>query len=348
MRVQSRGVIVGFDVGGTSAKYGLVDEQGEPLTASRKPLCVPSDVKRGPDATLNQLKSAFLSLQNKYDLSKESFSAAGLAVAGPATLDGQLYFSPNFGRSWTGVKIRERLETLLGLRTSYENDANAAGIAELAHLLKRDPSLAHTPGLLVTVGTGLGTAFFAGRGELHRGFRGGGGEFGHAPMPTAKAKSSVNLVQGGITCGCGKPDCAELYISRAFLDREVVARRYEEPTNAVYQGQPATWVDAVPVEAAKGNEFALSILKSQAWNLGLFLGRMDLTLDLCWIVIGGGISGAKETVKRAYLKQVRAGFKEEANTTKTPKAKLLFARLGNNAGWIGAGLSALEMLKQSD
>lgn len=347
MRSCSRGVIVGFDVGGTGAKYGLVNEHGDPLTTGSKPLWVPSDVKQGPKATLDRLNGAFQDLQDTFNLSAESFAAAGLAVAGPATLDGKLHFSGNFGDSWRGVEIRKRLEKRLGLSTSYENDANAAGLAERDRLWKKSARLANSPGVLVTVGTGLGAAFFGQSGELLRGATGGGGEFGHVVMPFVKAKSSVNLVKDEVKCGCGRCGCAELYISRAFLDREVVARYKEDPRNAVYKGVAATWVDAVPVEAAKGNRFALSILEDQAWNLGLFLGRMDFTHDFRWIVVGGGISGATREVKQAYLEQVRAGFKEEANPTKAPKAKLLFAGLGNHAGWIGATISAREMLERA-
>lgn len=347
MRSGHKDVIVGFDVGGTGAKFGVVDKNGDPITTGRKPLWVPSDVKEGPNATLDRLNGAFLSLQDTFNLSAESFVAAGLAVAGPATLDGKLHFSGNFGDSWRGVAIRSRLERRLGLPTSYENDANAAGLAERDRLWKKSSRLANTPGLLVTVGTGLGAAFFGQSGELLRGATGGGGEFGHAVMPFAKAKSSVNFVKDDVKCGCGRCGCAELYISRAFLEREVVARKNEDPGNAVYKGEVTTWVDAVPVEAAKGNRFALSILEDQAWNLGLFLGRMDFTHDFRWIVVGGGISGATREVKQAYLEQVRAGFKEEANPTKAPKAKIIFAGLGNNAGWIGATVSAREILERA-
>ncbi len=119
--------IVGFDVGGTGVKYGLVDSNGEPLTRGRDVLQMPSRVKEGPDTTLGQLGAALSDLQMQFSLSNDGIAAAGLAVAGPATLDGVMHFSADFGDSWRGAKIRQRAETQLGIPVSYENDANAAG-----------------------------------------------------------------------------------------------------------------------------------------------------------------------------------------------------------------------------
>ncbi len=347
MHSKETGPTVGFDVGGTGVKYGLVDPNGEPLTRGPNVLQMPSRVKDGPDTTLRQIGAALSDLKMRFSLSNDGIAAAGLAVAGPATLDGVMHFSANFGDLWRGARIRQRAETQLGIPVSYENDANAAGLGERARLIRKSPKYANNPGILLTVGTGLGAAFFGQTGELLRGATGGGGEFGHSPMPFGNARSSVNLFDPNIKCPCGRCGCAELFISRAFLEREVTSRKAEDPTNAVYESQnQATWVDAVPLEAANGNQFALSILKDQAYNLGLFIGRQVFVLDPRWVIIGGGISSAPKDVKKAYLEEVVEGIRQDVNPYQFTRVKVLFAGLGNSAGWIGATISAREMLER--
>jgi glucokinase len=343
--------IFGVDVGGTSIKYGATAGEKNPLagltflTDLAQHHAVPSEVRNGPEATVQQIVEAHRKLLDLLHDKHLAFDAVGVAVAGPSLeSDGTILFSGNFGEVWRGVSLRNSVRDKFNIPTTSINDANAAGLAEQMEQSRYAPDVSNTPGLLATVGTGLGTAVFGRDGQLYVGSLGLGGEYGHSPMPTEHARSTVKLEGEANRCSCGRTGCAELYTSRAFLSREVVARRSQDPNNPIYSGSKAEWADAVPVEAAKGNALALQILKDQAFNLGLFLGRLDLINDYKWLIIGGGVSNADDKLKDAYMREVKAGFQREADPNKVNKVEISFARLGNNAGWIGASIAAHNMV----
>jgi polyphosphate glucokinase len=63
----------------------------------------------------------------------------------------------NIDPAWIGIDVQELLAQITGCRVHVINDADAAGIAEMRYGVGRD-----NPGttIMVTVGTGLGTALF--------------------------------------------------------------------------------------------------------------------------------------------------------------------------------------------
>jgi glucokinase len=334
--------IAGLDLGGTDIKRGASDLAGNPLSDTLKTAKLPSLVKSGPAATVEQFSRAIEELQSRYG---DNLVAIGLATAGPATLAGVIERSTNYGSLWNDCDILGLVKQRFSLPATYENDANAAVLAEYNRLMQQRPELKNVPGLLLTIGTGLGGGVINSSGELERGAYGLGAELGH--LPIRSPISSVDLQQQGITCGCGAIGCAEQYTTLSFIEREVIARRndslnyqlnsYEDSREAAKQ---------VLTLAVNGDAFSRSIIIDQAINVGKLLGDQIIDKDPGWALIGGGITEADEYIRHVYLETVLQHVQQRIGDKRMERVLISYATLGDNAGWVGATISAAELLSR--
>ncbi len=102
---------------------------------------------------------------------------------------------------WDNLPVGAYLRKALDVPVLVENDVKALAIAERLYGRGRD----HASFIVVTVGRGVGFAYFA-DGVLARGAHGGAGELGH-----------VIVVPDGARCACGRRGCLEAYIGAQGL-----------------------------------------------------------------------------------------------------------------------------------
>jgi glucokinase len=344
IEAKNQGVIFGADIGGTDIKRGVGSLEGDPLTDTREISKLPSFVREGPDRTIGQIKSAVDELLSRNP--DASLKAIGVACAGNISLDGVVLASANFGDQWREFHLREELQKLFKVPVTIDNDANAAVLAEHRELAKISQELKQGPGFLLTIGTGLGTGMFNGQGKLERGAFGLGVEFGHTPMRAAKAKSTVDLVKEHVVCGCGEIGCAEQYTTLSFIERELFARQQENPTHELYAiANRRDAAKKVLGKAVQGDPFCLSIIDSQARNVGLFMGELIRAYDPIWALIGGGITEASDALRYRYMRKALEEVKYLIGDDRLKKVRIDYAVLGDNAGWVGASISASELLE---
>ena len=138
------------------------------------------------------------------------------------------------------------------------------------------------------------------------------GEIGHMPIN-----------ETGPVCNCGGIACLERYIgNRYILDR---AKKI--------------WGSSVTLErvselAGLGNKKALAIWLDVAKKLGVALAQVVNLLNPDRIVIGGGVSNAGSLILTPLKKEV----KKRAMTDQAAHVKIVLAKLGPDAGIIGASL----------
>lgn len=104
---------------------------------------------------------------------------------------------------WQDLAVGPELSQRLALPVVVDNDVHTLAIAE--HLYGRARDVDDV--LTVTVGRGVGLAITVG-GRLHRGPRGGAGEFGH-----------TQGVEDGPRCACGRNGCLEAIVSEPAMVR---------------------------------------------------------------------------------------------------------------------------------
>jgi len=335
--------IFGADIGGTRTKYGAANCAGAPVKSQEGSEWVDSLVRQGPEVTLRQIADAF---KRKVEEVGGAPRAIGLACAGQIGTDGVVRNSPNFGERWNDFPLGARAEELLGQLTIVENDANAHTLAEYTELVTRDHRYRGTSGFLITLGTGLGAGRMNRGGILERGEHGWGEELGHQAMRPG-ARSSVDLVEQSIACGCKKIGCAEQYTSLQFIERELRYRRNDSPSHELYRYENLT-VAATKVLglAEKGDLFARSIMDDQACNVGLYLGELIEARDPAWTLIGGGVTDAGSELRGRFLRGVLNGIERVVASDRMKLVLVDYASLGSNAGWVGGAISAAQLLER--
>ncbi len=146
------GMALGIDVGGTGVKAALVDLATAELVSDRVREKTPQPPKPGAVAeTIRSVVGRVLA-----DRQVPDDLAVGCGLPG-VVKDGRLTTAANIGREWIGWPAEERIGAAIGRRVMIINDADAAGLAEVAY--GAGEGVEGTV-LLLTIGTGIGSGLF--------------------------------------------------------------------------------------------------------------------------------------------------------------------------------------------
>jgi glucokinase len=204
-----------------------------------------------------------------------------------------------------------------------ENDANAAAWGEARFGAGRGEENL----VCITVGTGIGGGLVV-DGRLLRGRFGAAGEIGH-----------IQMVEGGRPCGCGQRGCWEQYASGNALVRCAREQAAERRSEAVIllglgDGTPEGITGRHVNEAAtRGDPVALEAYAVTGHWIGQGMADLAAVLDPGRFVIGGGVSEAGDLI----IKPAAGAFDELLTAGQhRPKADVVAAELGNDAGLVGA------------
>ena len=204
--------------------------------------------------------------------------------------------------------MRDRLERLLNRRVVIDNDANCAALAEHEAGAAKGARVSIT----VTVGTGVGSGIVVG-GRIVQGAFGGAGEIGHVPVGSE-----------GPPCRCGVEGCAEPMASGAgLLARAREAGLELESARAVFESSDPR---------------AAGLVERMIDHLARILGAATQVLNPDVIVVGGGVSLAGEKL----FEPLRAALERYTLASHRERLQLVPAKLGEQAGVIGAGLMAWQ------
>lgn len=304
---------IGIDIGGTKVLGGVVNQGGEILRTFRK------DTPKAGGHELNQsIADVILELLTTHQVERVGISAAGLVSSDRATMLG----APNI-KDWDGVNIANALLKLCGINTVVENDANSAAWAERVYGAGK--GLENV--IMVTVGTGIGGAAIV-NGQPLRGANGTGAEFGH-----------MRVVPNGELCGCGIEGCFERYASGSALlrrTREAIASNPAAAKELLARGNGTIegLIGGHITDAARaGDQIAINALATTGDWLGAGIATLSMLFDPSIVVIGGGVVDAGDLLLEPARK---AMMREMPFVGKHPVPEIVAAKLGNNAGLVGA------------
>jgi glucokinase len=311
------GEAIGIDVGGTKINAFRVARDGEIL--DRKKVPTPADDE---EATLGQM------IELAQAMVTDDVLAIGVGAAGMVdAVDGVLRFAPNL--AWRDLPIAARMRDALGLPCQVDNDASMAAYGEYRFGAGRG----YRHMLLVTVGTGIGGGIVS-DGRLFRGAYGFASEIGH-----------IIVEPGGPKCGCGNSGCWEQVAAGRAIDRLGREAARANPQSGVVRlagGEPEKVTGQMVTEAARqGDEVAVRVLAEVGRRLGEGIAGLVNVLDPQIVVVGGGAVVAGDLL----LDPARAAFVDSVEGEEyRPRVPLVAARLGNDAGAVGAASLALEEL----
>jgi glucokinase len=312
---------IGIDIGGTAVKCGLVLGDGTHREAGSHP----TEAARGVDHVIGRIADH---VRRLCDATRAAGSGpAGVGVGVPGTLShrrGVVFAPPNLP-GWKNVPLAERLAGATGLRVTVDNDANCAALGE--H--RRGAGRGTADMVLLTLGTGVGGGIIAG-GKLWRGANENAGEFGHMIVRI-----------GGRRCTCGQSGCLEAYASASnTAARAVEWIRSGEASSlaAILQAGDELDARAVAEAAAGGDRVAGAVWRETCECLAVACLNIQHGWGPGRIVLGGGMSAAGDRL----LRPVREAMERIGSRMLGPPPEIRLAELGNDAGFIGAGLCALE------
>ena len=307
----------GIDVGGTTVKMGLFTTEGELLDKWE----IPTRKEDGGAYILNDVAASVEAKLAEKKIAKEDFAGAGIGVPGPTLDTGYVSICVNLG--WKDKNPANELSELLSIPVKAGNDANVAALGEMW----KGGGEGYLDVVLLTLGTGVGGGIII-NGEIAPSHRGVGGELGHITVnPDEEA-----------TCNCGNHGCLEQYASATGVVRiakKLLAASKEESSLRTLETVTAKDV----FDAAKaGDHLAVEAVEVLGKYLGLVVANVALTVDPDVFVIGGGVSKAGQVLIDVITKY----YHNFAKIIGDNKAKVVLAKLGNDAGIYGAARMVLK------
>lgn len=314
---------VGLDVGGTSMKAGVVDHDGQPLAS----VSLPTEAYRGQEFGLERMCETIRQAVAAANLRMEQIAAIGVATPGTMDIPAGIILDPPNLKPWRNVPVRDHIQSVFGLPTAFQNDANAAAFGEFWIGAGRE---AHSM-VLFTLGTGVGGGIILGD-LVVEGEHSHGAELGHMKIEMTNPRQ----------CGCGRWGCLEAYASAT-----AVVKRAQEAL-----AQPGVRSKLAPLSAtgglsardifdaaSAGDALADKIVEDTAYYLAVGATNMLHTIDPDMVVFAGGMIAAGES----FLDRIRKHVHQLAFPVPAEKAQIVYASLGSDAGFIGAAACARQI-----
>jgi glucokinase len=306
---------LGFDIGGTRTKTGVVRDDG---TVSRAHM---QETGQQPFADVWQ---HLLGHVDEAITSEGRSGLRGVGIAAPGVVE------PEFGvrnlpgkvPGIEGYPMREELEERLGVPVRCINDGAAATLAEWRFGAARG----HDDVVGLTIGTGIGAGAIIGGRPLATKNLAGGVSFGH---------STVAI--GGRTCLCGNIGCAETLISANAVVarmRDYVTRKVPSSITEAYQQDPGAITFRTLVEGVDaGDRVAREVMQHFCRDLGATIVNAIHAYDPEVVVLAGGPMAQADH----FLPQVQAYVDRYA--FRYPKERIIpirRAERSDHAGVLGA------------
>jgi len=312
-------VYAGIDIGGTNIKFGLLDSSGKILYKGQQPTLA----EKGSTPLMHLIGN--IGERLLYAAAEEDYPVKWLGVGTPGAVDSRtgkvIGPCPNI-EGWQGMEIGRILRDRLNTPVLVDNDVNAVALAEASF----GAATGARSAVFATLGTGIGGALIL-DGKLWRGATYSAGELGHM---TINFDSPVTHA--------GIPGTIEAYCcSQAILGR--VRRKLSNGLSSIFEELLDGDINRLTIRkvfaaAKKGDQIAIDALHETAMYLGIGLAGIVNLLNPEVVVIGGGVAEGGA----GFLDAVAAEIKKHAFDSAVEKLSVVRAALGNDAGFIGAGL----------
>ena len=308
----------GVDIGGTTVKLGVFEEEGKNVDKWEIPTYTENEGAR----ILPDIAKSIQTKMEEHGIAKEDVIGVGVGVPAPVTAEGIVNGTANLG--WKYKEVKKEMEALTGLSAVIGNDANVAALGEMW----QGGGKGQKNVVMITLGTGVGSGFIV-NGKLIVGEHGAGGEGGHVTVDYEETEC----------CGCGNKGCLEQYASATGIVRLAKKKLAATDKSTVLTAENVTAKEVWDAVKA-GDEAAIEIAEQFGKYLGAGLAIMAAVADPAIFVIGGGVSKAGDVL----LSYVEKNYRERAFFAHK-NAKFALASLGNDAGIIGAARLALDIRK---
>ncbi|MDB5119655.1 MAG: glcK 1 [Sphingobacteriales bacterium] len=319
--------LIGIDIGGTKCAATLGDLKDGRITIVHK-ISFATEVTRGPEVILHDLKSAVHELIRKYSITGGTIAGIGISCGGPLNSKTGTILSPPNLPGWDQVPVVDIFGQEFGIKTFLQNDANACALAEWRFGAGRGFENV----VFLTFGTGMGAGLIL-NGKLYSGTNDMAGEIGHMRMAAF----------GPV--GYGKAGSFEGFCSGNGIRQLAVAAAMEK----LQMGESVSFcpgMDALNQITAKtvaqsalaGDDLAISIYETSGEYLGRGLAVIIDILNPEAIIIGSIFTRSRDLLWPTAEKAIR----RESLGYSSGVCQVLNAELGDHIGDYAALAVALN------
>jgi len=314
---------VGVDLGGTNIKVGVVDDRGRSLVRRS----VPTHSHLGPEDGARRMGEAVLDAIAEVGVEPADVGRVGLGTPGTMDIPAGMMLEPHNLPGWENFPVRDRVSHHCRLPVSYANDAGAAAFGEFWV----GSGEAFDSMVMLTLGTGIGGGIIV-DGRSIDGEHSHGAECGHV---------IIDMRPDARVCPCGQPGHLEGYAGAVAIisrtEEALAAGRKSQLNDRVAAGEQITPL-LLNELAEQGDELSLEIIMQTAEYLGVGIVTLMHTIDPDGVVLGGAMTfGGHETnLGRRFLARVKQEVQQRAFPVLRDTTVIDFARLGGDAGYIGA------------
>lgn len=286
----------GIDVGGTSIKFALLDEEATILE------------KGDVDVPRDSLESFVEAIGQIYDRYASQIEGIAMSAPGRINCNTGFMFTGGALRYIQNVAMKEELQKRCPTNISIENDGKCAALAELWKGSLKDSE----HGLVLTLGTGIGGGVIV-NGKLLRGNNFASGELSSFPTTILPINDPVNF-WANIN---GTRGLTRVYEERKGLDKDSVNGK------------------AFFIAVNDNDEVALNVLEEFASNFANAIFAIQTVLDTEKVAVGGGISSQDRLIE-ALNRKVSDLFDYYGKYTPILKPVVVRCEFGNDSNLIGA------------
>ncbi len=310
---------LGIDLGGTNVKAGVVDQDGVILSKISTPTHVPC----APEEMNGQLVKAAAAALEKAGVTAADIPWIGVGCPGAVNRStGVVEFAGNLFLD--NYPLQKLLQDSMQKNVIVENDANAAAYGEY----KAGALKGAKDAVAITLGTGIGSGVIV-DGKILSGCNYAAGEMGH-----------MVIVFDGRPCTCGQRGCWETYASATGLittTKEFMAGAPKDsPIWTLAGGSLDNVTGRTAFDAMRaGDPVGRQIVDAYIAYLGCGIVNVINTFQPDILCVGGGICNEGETLMKPLREYVE---KNRFNANAKIQTKIVRAKLGNDAGIIGAAL----------
>ena len=312
---------IGIDLGGTNIKAGVVDEE---FNIVSKATCR-TNLPRPAEEICADMAKVALEAVEKAGLILDDINSVGIGTPGTAnSATGVIEYSNNLG--FLNFPVVELMKTYIPKPCYVENDANAAAYGEYVAGAAKGANDA----VCITLGTGVGGGIII-NGKIYSGFNFAGAEIGHTVVDP-----------NGPECTCGRKGCFEVFSSATGLIRMTKEAMEADKDSLIWKASEEEGkVSARTAFNAMrmGDATAQAVIDKYIRYLACGITNTINIFQPDILCIGGGVCNEGDPL----LLPLKELVKKEVYTKNSAKnTEIVIAKLGNDAGIIGAAFLGLS------
>ena len=328
MALKSQDIWIGFDLGGTKMLAIAYDEQWNVLGRRRRK----TRGREGSEQGIDRIGSTIDRLLDENDLPSDRIAGIGIGCPGPIDLKhGRILSTPNLG--WDDISVANYLRKRFDCKAVVMNDVDAGVYGEYKFGAAKNARC--VVGIFPGTGIGGGCIY---EGKILCGDGISCMEIGHTRISSSNRASGYDL-----------PGTLEAEASRLTIAAEAAKAAHRGDAPALKKDAGTDLADirsgAIADAIKNGDESIRFLVEQAAETIGL--GVVNVVHLLCpdKIVLGGGLVEAMEDL---FVGTVRKTARRNVMNVYRERFDVVAAKLGDDAGALGAAAWAKKQLSASD